>query len=83
MSIRKTKPGECCELLKMVLARRLPVVLSSLDRAGLSLDQSYDGRRWTTQLTFHFRKAPRGDKSEWANTTIGVCNFCPFCGAEQ
>ncbi len=66
-------PTRCCALLDLALARTSPT-------GGLTRSRTLSGRE---KLICNFKKAPRGDRSEYANVSYGECRFCPFCGARK
>jgi hypothetical protein len=80
MAKRTPKSGECCPILDLVLSR----TNAQAKRQSLSREAwfSPDGRSGTA-LVLTFPKAPRGDKSEFANATYAPVEFCPFCGKKQ
>jgi hypothetical protein len=66
---------ECCAAMQLVLSRWHPH-----DRAGVMRDTmfSFSGPPQDV-IVCRFRKAPRGDKSDFADSTFAVLKFCPFC----
>jgi hypothetical protein len=64
-------------MMKMVLGRARPD-----DRLGLMVETLFrvrDGAPRDT-IVLRFRKAPKGDKSEYASATLAEINYCPWCG---
>lgn len=78
----------CCPALEMACSRA-----NDNQRAGIQTGQmmSVSGKRasWRTAVVIYFPKAKKGDeskygfKSEFKNTTYGLCKFCPFCGTRR
>lgn len=77
----------CCPALEMACNRA-----NDNQRTGIQTGQmmSTSGKRasWRTAVVIYFPKAKKSDeskhgyKSEFKNTTYGLCKFCPFCGAK-
>ncbi len=75
----------CCPALEMACNRA-----SENQRVGIQTGSMFTpkGARMTvrTAVVIYFPKAKKGDesrygfKSEWKNTTYGLCKFCPVCG---
>lgn len=75
----------CCPALEMACTRA-----SDNQRTGIQTGQMFapKGKRMAirTAVVIYFPKAKKGDeskygfKSEFKNTTYGLCKFCPFCG---
>ena len=75
----------CCPALEMACNRA-----NDNQRTGIQTGSmlSTKGKRasWRTSVVIYFPKAKKGDetkygfKSEFKNTTYGLCKFCPFCG---
>jgi len=71
--------SNCCAALQLVLSR-----WHHNDKAGLMEDTAFSmtGKPPRQVLLCRFRKAPRGDKSEFANATFMELRHCPFCGVK-
>lgn len=77
----------CCPALELACGRA-----NDNQRTGIQTGSmmSTSGKRasWRTAVVIYFPKAKKGDeskygyKSEFKNTTYGLCKFCPFCGAQ-
>lgn len=76
----------CCPALEMACGRA-----NDNQRAGIQTGSMMQARgrsaSWRTAVVIYFPKAKKGDeskygfKSEFKNTSYGLCKFCPFCGA--
>jgi hypothetical protein len=74
----KAPGAECCAALQLVLSRWNPA-----DKAGLTRETTFSFTGSPRDvLLCRVRKAPRGDKSEFANATFAELRFCPFCGVK-
>ena len=77
----------CCPALEMACTRA-----SDNQRTGIQTGSMFQARgkrgSFRTAVVIYFPKAKKGDeskygfKSEFKNTTYGLCRFCPFCGFE-
>lgn len=64
-------PTRCCALLDLALSRSAPA-------GGLTIAHSLTGG--PERLVLNFKRAPRGDRSQYASVSSAECRFCPFCG---
>ncbi len=75
----------CCPALELACGRA-----SANQRSGIQTGSMFTpkGGQMTmrTAVVIYFPKAKKGDeskygfKSEFKNTSYGLCKFCPFCG---
>lgn len=83
----KKKPGECCPVMAMVLARDTH---GNAKPKGFSIGHMFhlNGKSGGDRLIYQFNRAKKTDdskhgaKSEFALTTYAPVKHCPFCGED-
>lgn len=85
MTRSKPKPplGRCCPVMELALSRA-----RDTERIGLTtgtmvqIGKRGAARKPATTIVIYFRKALKGDTSQYAGATYAEVSFCPFCGAK-
>jgi hypothetical protein len=75
--VKKTKIGECCPVMELVLSRELP---ARRPTCGLELAPWFSTSGKSGQaIVLHFPKS-KDREAEHADATYAPVKFCPFCG---
>ena len=83
---QKKYGGFCCPALHLAVSRA-----SYNMRTGIMTGTMFSAKgrvQPRPAVVIYFPKAKKGDeseygfKSEFKNTSYGLCKFCPFCGAK-
>lgn len=69
----RTKPGECCEVMKMVLAEENPGARSGFSVPFMVMSRD-ELQLKPPQITY---------KATGRGARVIFINFCPFCGKKQ
>jgi hypothetical protein len=74
----KSKLGECCPALNLVLERP-----REGDRLGVMVETmfSLSDKKPPREVVVVRMRKNKDRKAQYANSTFVECNYCPFCGA--
>lgn len=71
----------CCNLFDLALTR---AANKQARLTGLEQRRSivFSTGKMREHVIYQFPKAPRGDRTEFANVSYAEVQFCPFCGGK-